>query len=64
VGAAEEEAGRLLLGLLVLMLLVLLVTRRRRLRPVRLERVLAMMMAVFVLCEEGREGGWEAREGV
>ena len=55
VGAAEEEAGRLLLVLV----LVLLVTRRRRLRPVRLERVLAMMLVVFVLCEEG----WAAREG-
>lgn len=44
VGAAEEGTGRLPV--------VLLVMHRRRLRPVRLDSVLAMM-AVIVLKEEG-----------
>ena len=57
-GATEEEAGRLLM-LLVLVVLVVLVlaTRRRTLRPVRLDRALAMM-AVSVSVWRGAGGVW------
>jgi hypothetical protein len=60
-GATEEEAGRLLM-LLVLVVLVVLVlaTRRRTLRPVRLDRALAMM-AVSVSVWRGAGGVWKRK---